>query len=148
MEDLFKDTTTINAFKQIQYDLLDLSSNSKDEEISSLISKIPPNIINNEDNLMVVCRLFAYYARDNVFRNVGNAVKLFEKILEPIKKHLEGKSSFFMNIFGGLLFFKLWMYEEGLIFIEDIISSVKQPGDKMQNDIIEYFMPEIIEKEP
>lgn len=148
MENLFTDKTAINIFKQIQFDLLDLQTNSGEEEISDLINKIPSEILNDKDNLMVVCRLFSYYARDNLHQNVGNAVKLFYKIIEPLKMHLKHESSFFWSIFGSLLFFKLWMYEEGLITIEEIINATRQPNLERSNDTIEYFLPEIIEKEP
>ena len=99
MENIFNNKSKIATFKQIQNDLLELESNSEEEVIDNLISKIPENYLNDKDDLMTICQLFSYYARNHVHKNKGNAVKLFEKILNPIKTLLQNESTFFWNIF-------------------------------------------------
>ena len=119
--------------------------NCKEEEIDRIIKLIPNSYITNKDDLLVICRIFGYYGRYALKTCIGNCIKLFERIIEPIKKHLQDQSSFFWDIFGGLNLFKLWMYEEGLITIDVIIQSAALDTS---NTILEYFLPEIIEKEP
>ena len=145
MENLFIDDAKIKIFKQIQNDLLDLESNSKEQVIDDLIKKIPQNYLENKEDLMTICQLFSYYGRNHAHKNKGNVIKLFEKIMIPIKTHLHDESTFFWNIFGGLCYFKLWFYEEGFISIEKIINSIRQSNSIRT---IEYFLPEIIEKVP
>ena len=139
MENLFNNKTKTDIFKQIQYDLLELQENADDEEINNIFEKIPPDFLNNKDDIMIICQLFAYYSRNNCRTKKGNVIKLLEKIIEPMKIHLQDESSFFWFIFGGL-----WLYEEGLISIEKIINATRQ-DDSLK--VTEYFLPEIIEKE-
>ena len=65
MENLFNNKTKTDIFKQIQYDLLELQENADDEEINNIFEKIPPDFLNNKDDLMIICQLFAYYSRNN-----------------------------------------------------------------------------------
>ena len=59
MENLFNNKTKTDIFKQIQYDLLELQENADDEEINNIFEKIPPDFLNNKDDLMIIiCVLF------------------------------------------------------------------------------------------
>lgn len=71
-------------------------------------------------------------------------IKLFQRILPVMKTYLKGESSTIWNLFGGLFFLKHWMYEEGLIDINQIISSAISSEISI---VTEYFLPEILEKE-
>lgn len=145
MFNFFNDTTKIKFFSQIQNDLSSLPSNSKDEQINEIIEKIPNNFLNNKDDLMMICQLFAYNSRAVSNTNKRNSIKLFQKILIPIKTHLKDESSFFWQIFKGLFCFKLWMHDEGLISIEQIIRETRKDTT---GTVALYFLPEIIEEEP
>lgn len=145
MDNIFKDEAKIKLFVHIQDCLSDLEPNSGNEEIEQVIKEIPKSYLDNKDDLMVICSIFAYNARNNIKNKQGNTIKLFEKIMEPIKKYLQNESSFFWNIFGSIYYLKHWMYEEGLVSIDTIIQSAMADNT---HSIIKYFLPEIFEKEP
>ena len=145
MEILYIDEARISAYSKIQTSIYNLKPNSSDEEINKIINQIPPEYLNKKRDLMMICKIFAYYARCSSISNKRNSFLLFVKIMDPIKKLLRHQSSFFWNIFGGLFYFKLWMYEEGLISIEVIIQKLRLMETLPQ---IEYFLPEIKEKAP
>ena len=145
MEHIPIDESKINIYAKIQDSLCELLPNSSDESIDEIINQIPQNYLTQKEDLMMICQLFAYIARNNCQTKKGNAIKLFEKILDSIKQQFKNDSSFFWQIFGGILFLKHWFYEEGLIFIEDI---VQRSRSDTTLTIAEYFLPEIIEKEP
>ena len=67
------------------------------------------------------------------------------KILQPIKDHLQGESSFLWNICGGNMYLKLWLFKENLISIDQIINSAQIHNT---NIIAEYFLPEIVKYNP
>lgn len=145
MNSLFQDEAKIKIYSQLQNALNELEPNSKEECINNIISLIPKAFLSQKDDLMAICQLFAYYSRIVPAKKKGNAMRLFEKIMDQIKSLLSDESSFFWNIFGGLFYFKLWMHEQGLISIDYIIlSSLIDISLKTA----EYFLPEIIEKEP
>ncbi|KAK8895281.1 hypothetical protein M9Y10_023726 [Tritrichomonas musculus] len=135
----------IKLLAQIQKSLCDLEPNATDESIDEIISKIPTIYFTEKDNLMIICELFAIYTRNKFKSTKNNSIRLFGKIMEPIKAYLKNESSFFWNIFGGIYSFKLWMFQEGLISIETIIQSVKKD---QTSSIIDFFFPEIIERHP
>lgn len=145
MNNIFQDEAKIKIFAQIQENLLGLQPNSSEEEIDNLISQIPQNILQSKDDLMTVCQLFSHYGNYISHLIRGNVIKLFEKILEPIKTHLQDESYFLWNIFDGLNYFKLIMYEQGLISIQQIIMSSQLDKTFITS---EYFLPEIIEYNP
>mgnify|MGYP006962165672 CR=1 FL=1 len=145
MESIFNDLEKIKIFSQVQKSLCDLRPNSEDAEIEKIINLIPEIYFDQKEDLMIICRLFAFYNRCGSRRIRGNGIKLFEKIMKPIKKHLANQSIFFFNIFGPLNYFKQWLYEEGLITFDVIIQSALSNESLV---IAEYFLPEIIEKEP
>ena len=145
MEIIFNDLEKIKIFSQVQKSLCDLRPNSEDAEIEKIINLIPEIYFDQKEDLMIICRLFAFYNRCGSRRIRGNGIKLFEKIMKPIKKHLANQSIFFFNIFGPLNYFKQWLYEEGLITFDVIIQSALSNESLV---IAEYFLPEIIEKEP
>lgn len=145
MENIFKDEAKLKIFVQIQQALNDLQPKSSDKEINKIISIIPEKYLKQKDELMTICQLFAYYARFQPASMKGNAIKLFQSIITPIKALLKDESLFFWNIFGGLMSFKLWMYEEELISIDQIIQST-QANDSFY--VSEFFYPEILETNP
>ncbi|KAK8845713.1 hypothetical protein M9Y10_020631 [Tritrichomonas musculus] len=145
MDVLFQDVTKISLFSQLQKKLCDLNTNSGDEEILQVIKLIPTNYLNQKDDLMVICQLFGCYSCVCSLTMKKHVFKLFDHIMNSLKANLQEESAFFWNIFGGSFYFKLWMYEEGLISIEQVIlCSLK---DKTM-ETMKYFLPEIIEKEP
>lgn len=73
------------------------------------------------------------------------AIKLFQKILKKMKIYLKDESSAIWEIFKGLFFFQLWMYEERLINIDQIVLSAISDENSIT---AEYFLPEIIENDP
>ncbi|KAK8878393.1 hypothetical protein M9Y10_005161 [Tritrichomonas musculus] len=145
MNIILKEQENIKIYAEIQRTLCALTPDANEEEIDQLFTKIPANFLTQKDTLMVICQLFAYYARIHQASIKGNTIKLFERILDTMKKNLQDESSFLWNIFGGLFNFKLWMYEEGLITIDQIITSAQHD---QSSAIYEFFIPEIIEKEP
>ena len=145
MDLIFSDDSKIKLFAQIQDCLALLESNSKDEPIDLIIQQIPKSYLDQQDDLMIICTIFAYYGRNNIKNRIGNTVKLFKKIMDPIKKHLQNESTFIWNIFGSIYYLKLFMYKEGLISIEYIIQRALSDDTFM---IAKYFSPEIKEKEP
>lgn len=145
MKNILKDAAKIRSFVQIQENLNELPENATETEINSLIENIPKQMLTQKDDLMIICKLFAYYARNFQQTSKKNAINLFEKILDIIKQHLQNESEFFFNIFGGTHYLHLYMYQQGLISIDEIIQRAirfKFPP------FINYFLPEIIEKEP
>ena len=145
MESIFKNETKIKIYANIQKLLNNLKPNSPDKDITNLINQIPPDYLNQKEELMMICQLFAYYARNSLITIKGNAIKLFEKIMDPIKTHLQDESSFFWRIFGGIHYFKLWMHKNGLISMQEIIQKIRANNSIY---IAEYFYPEIMEQEP
>lgn len=142
---IFENTTIIKTYAQIQKNLINLRPRSSEDEINFIINQIPPAFLTNRRELMMICQIFAYYARNLNKTQKGNAFRLFDRIIKYIKAFLPNESTFFWYIFGGLLYYKLWFYEEGLISIEVIIQHTRQPN---QSFIAEYFAPEIKEKYP
>ncbi|KAK8883618.1 hypothetical protein M9Y10_042713 [Tritrichomonas musculus] len=142
MEMIFKDETKIKIYKQIQNNLCLLDRHSSDEHIINLINQIPENFFTQKDDLKMICALFSNYGRIKSHPYKQNTIKLFEKIMSPIKKYLQDESDFFWMIFGDVFYFKLWMYEEGLISIEHIIHTIQS---RREPEATEYFLPEIIE---
>lgn len=142
MNNLFQDNERIVFYADLQSDLFSLEQNPSDDTLNLIINQIPSNLLNEKDILMSICHIFAQYARKRPAIMKKNSIRLFKLILPFMKKNLQNESSFLWGIFGGLLFFKLWMYEEGLITFDQIILSA-------QNDetstITEYFLPEIID---
>lgn len=145
MEGLFLDKEKISLFSKIQNNLKALKPNASQYAINQIINQIPPKFLAEKEDFMTLCLLFAYYGRNSFTSYKGNAVKIFEKIIDYMKKHLQNESSFVWKLFGGLFYFKLWMHEEGLISIEQIIQFSQSDST---NYTIEYFLPEIIEQEP
>ncbi|KAK8898407.1 hypothetical protein M9Y10_000694 [Tritrichomonas musculus] len=141
MDNILKDSAKIKIYTEIQGKLCDLEPNASDDKINEIINLIPPSFLNQKEDLMKICQFFSYIARNDRITKKGDSIKLFEKIMEPIKTHLQDQSSFFWNIFGGILCLKLWMYEEGLIAIDTIIQL-------LDPSTTEYFLPEIKEKCP
>lgn len=145
MENIFNNDEKIDVFMQIENDLMELEPNSPDEKIENLINHIPINYLNQKEDLMMICQLFTHYSRNYIHSCKGNAIKLFERIMEPIKTYLQDEQTFFWVISGGLFYLKLWFYEENLISIDKIIQVSRRPNSL---PVTEYFLPEIIEKEP
>lgn len=140
---MFKDSAKINLFAQIQASLFQLEPNCDDDEIEKIISQIPKSYIEDKENLMTICRIFAVYSRSRPRKYRKNGIQLFEKIMDPIKMRLQNEPVFFWNLFGSLNYFKQWMYEEGLITIDVIVESAIYDNNV---HVFEYFLPEIIEK--
>ena len=141
MENILNDSATIKIYAAVQKKLCELEPNASEDEISKVIDLIPPNFLNQKEELMKICQLFSYIARNDRITKKGDTIKLFERIMQPIKTHLQDQSIFFWNIFGGILCFKLWLYEEGLITIDTIIQVLDE-------STTEYFLPEIKEDYP
>lgn len=145
MNYFFSQLEKIEQYEKIQKNLLSLDPNTDDDQIKKLIDHIPKNFLRNKEDLMIICELFAIYARIRNKTKKRNVFKLFEGIMNSIKIYLQDQSKFFWNILGGLFYLKLWMYQNGLISIDTIILSAKK--DK-NHSIAEYFLPEIIENDP
>lgn len=145
MDKIFQDEDKLKIFVRIQEAINNLKPNSREDEIDQIIKIIPNKYLNQKDELMTICQLFAYYARFKSITQKGNAIKLFQRILTPIKTLLQDESIFIWNIFGGLMPFKLWMYEEKLICIDQILQSAQIEDN---NYISEFFYPEILEAKP
>lgn len=146
MNDIFIDCDTrIKKYAEIQSSLLSLKPNSTDAELDNIISQIPPEFLSSTEDLMILCQLFSHYGKYINHSIRGNVIKLFERIMDPIRNFLKDESNFFLIIFDGILYFKLIFYEEGLISIQNIIDISMQDQSCLY---AEYFMPEIIEKEP
>lgn len=144
MENLFNDKTKVMQYAEIQNKLCNLTGNSSDEEIDNFIKEIPQQFLDQKEDLMIISQLIAYYGRNNLSINKRLVIKLFEKLKSYLQKHLQNESSFFWQILGGILFLKLWFYEENLITIEEIIQNCRNDRNLL---VTEYFLPEIIEKE-
>ncbi|KAK8843682.1 hypothetical protein M9Y10_024745 [Tritrichomonas musculus] len=145
MDKIFLDKEKIELFASIQNKLKQLNPNSSVYPITQIIKQIPENIFSNKDDFKVLCFLFAYYTRNSSPSYKMNGIKLFEQIITHMKQKLQDESCFLWYIFGGLYYFKLWMYEEGLISIEQIIQSAQTDKTK---SILEYFLPEIMHDAP
>ena len=74
------DTSKIAIYAQIQKALCELECNSEDEAINILIKNIPQSFLHQKEDLMVICQLFAYYARFCETSKKRNSIKLFENI--------------------------------------------------------------------
>lgn len=145
MDSLFQDEARIKFFAQIQADLANLEVNSSDEDIDSIISKIPQSYLDSKDDLKIIFSIFAYYGRNNVRTMQRITIKLFEKIMIYVKKNLQNESAFIWNSFGSLFYFHHWMYEEGLISINEIVQQMNLDNTF---SVVEYFLPELFEKVP
>lgn len=138
------DESKIKIYSQIQRNLCDLYKNPSDSQFDNLIQQIPPQLLNEKEDLMVICELFALYGRIFPISNKKNAFKLMDKIMIFIKKILSDEPQFFWKIFGGSICYKLWFYQEGLITIEQVVRSAILDSPL----VTEIFLPEIIEKVP
>ncbi|KAK8881294.1 hypothetical protein M9Y10_004029 [Tritrichomonas musculus] len=145
MDVLFQDMTKISLFSKLQKKLCELNAESGDEEILQIIKLIPTNYLNQKDDLMVICHLFGCYSRICSITMKKYVFKLFDHIMNSLKANLQDESAFFWNIFGASFYFKLWMHEEGLISIDQVI--LRCIKDKTM-ETMKFFLPEIIEKEP
>ena len=145
MENFFQDIDKIKSYAEIQKHLIDLKQNASDEEIQSLINQIPQHFLTQKNDIIMICQLFAHYAKFTSHLIRGNAIKLFEKIKTPIKTYLKDDSNFLCKIFKGFYYFELMMYENGLITIDDIIMSILVDKSSLE---AEYFLPEIIKERP
>ena len=144
MERMFTDANKIKIYARLQDELCKLNENSNDESINKIINLIPANYLNQKDELKIICSMFAFYARCHLSTMTKNTFRLFQRILSPIKTHLQDESAFFWNISGGLFYLKLFMHREGLISIDHII--LCSNGD--EPSVIEYFYPEILDQAP
>lgn len=145
MDKIELNETKINSYAKVQSLLIGLTPNSSDEEISSLFKQIPPDLLNQKEDLMMICELIARYAHDFSITTKGNAIKLMERLIPSIKTLLPNESVFFWSIYDDIFWMKLWLYEECIISINQIISVI---FDEESTTEIEYFLPEIIEKAP
>lgn len=145
MDKIIQDETKIKIYGEIQKELCNLRPKASKEEIDKIIDLIPQSFLNQKEELMMLCHIFSYYARCNQTSKKGNALKLFQRIISPIKSNLQDESSFFWSIFGGHFYFKLWMHEEGLISIDKIIQCAQSDDTSA---IAEYFFPEIMIERP
>lgn len=143
MKTIFTDRTKIDFYSKIQKRLYKLSAKSDDNSIDEIFELIPPHFLEEKENLIMICQLFAMLGRNNAYK-FRVVIKLFQRILPLMKTYLKGESSTIWNLFGGLFFLKHWMYEEGLIDINQIILSAISSEISM---VTEYFLPEILEKE-
>lgn len=142
MDKIPLDEEKIRYFAQVQTNLCELEENANDDDIEKIINQIPEDMLTNRADLMVICELFALYARLHTLKFKRNTFKLLEKIMDHIKSILQDESSFFWNIFGGHLYFKYWLYEKGLISI-DFILLCCECGQS--TNTTEVFLPEILE---
>lgn len=145
MKNILDNEEEIRSFTRIQEELYKLPENATDEEIANFISEIPPKFLSDKDDLMTICKIFAYYSRNFQQTSKQNSIKLFDKILDIMKAKLKNESEFFFNIFGGTYYLHFYMYQNGLIDMEEIIQRsirFKYPY------FTEYFLPEIIESTP
>lgn len=145
MNNLFQDINKIKSYTEIQNHLIDLKPNASEDEIQGLINQIPENFLKQKNDLLMICQLFAHYAKFTSYRIRGNAIKLFEKIKDPMKNLLGDESYFLNKIFNGFYYFKLIMYEDRLITIDDIIKTILRRNSSPE---AEYFLPEIIKERP
>ena len=144
MLSIFQNESKIKIYSQIQENLINLEFNSADESIFQVINKIPDRLLKNKEDLMTICSIFSFYGSIS-FHSFRNCAKLFEYILPSIKIYLQNESSFLWEIFGNLSYFKLWMHEEELISIDQVILSVQNTSN---SSVVEYFLPEIINEFP
>lgn len=141
MNNLFKNEIKIKLYSKIQKGLHNLKSNASDDEIREIFTILPSNFFDEKDNLIMICQLFGMVGRYR--RPMGRVViKLFESILNIIKRDLQNESSIIWSFFGGCFYFKLWMYKEGLIDMEQIILASQNDNS---SKTAEYFLPEIIQ---
>ena len=85
----------IEQFETIQNNLISLEPNTNDEEIKKVIDQIPKEYLNQKEDLMMICELFAIYARVKNRTKKRNAFKLFEGIMDYIKKYVSRRSYFY-----------------------------------------------------
>ena len=74
MKNILKDAAKIRSFVQIQENLNELPENATETEINSLIENIPKQMLTQKDDLMIICKLFAYYARNFQQTSKKNAI--------------------------------------------------------------------------
>lgn len=136
------DEDKIKVYAKIQNLLCKLKPNAKDKDIDKLIAEIPSNYLNQKEDLILICQLFAQYAKNFSSSTKGNAIKLFERIMDSLKAHLNDEPEFFWKIFDYLYCFKLWFYQNGLITFDQIV------GSSVKDETVEvYFSPELSEKQ-
>lgn len=145
MDLIFKDEDKIKTFAKIQESLSNLETNSGNDEIDLVINQIPKTYLEQKDDLMVICSIFAFYSRNNHKTMQGNTIKLFEKIIIPIKKYLGDESSFLWSIFGSIYYLKFIMYEKGLISLDTIVQNAILDETF---SVAQYFLPELFEFKP
>lgn len=145
MSNNFFDKEKIGIFKNIQQNLKGLPPSANNRLLDQFMKIIPQQILTQKDDFMTLCLMIAYYTRISplLYKKVG--IKIFERLLPIIKEQLQNESNFLWNIFGGQLYFKLWMHEEGLISIETIIQSAQIDKSKY---VARYFLPEIVNEAP
>ena len=133
MDNLFQDAMKIRIFAQIQERLITLDLNSTEKDIDFFLNQIPNNYLNKKDDLMTVCQLLAH------------SINIFDRLMNKIKIYLFDERNFLWNIFGGHFYFKLLMYEEGILTIDDIVYHAQEDSSYYT---AEYFSPEIFNKVP
>lgn len=142
MDKLQFDEGKIKIYANIQTLLCSLEPNSSKEAIDNLIKQIPQDYLNQKEELKMISQLFAQYGKNSLPTKRGNVIKLFSSIMPSLKKHLPNESPFFWEIFGSLLHFKLWFFQEGLISIDQILAATFQESTP---SVKRYFYPEIYE---
>lgn len=144
MNDIFQDSMKIKIFALIQERLIVLDPNSTEEDIDIFLNQIPKNYLNQKDDLMTICQLIAYSIR-NIVQPRKNIIKIFDRLMKKIKIYLFDEKNFLWNIFGGHFYFKLLMYEEGILTIDDIVYHTQEDSSYYT---AEYFSPEIFNEAP
>lgn len=142
---MFENTTKIREFAQIQENLNSLPEKASESDIANFINQIPQEYLQQKDDLMIICQLIGRYSRNFVLTSKRNTIKLFEYLMDQIKTLLRDESEFFWNILGGTYYMHLWMHQQGLISIEEIILRIQKFKCP---PFTEYFLPEIIEEAP
>ena len=113
MSRIFEDNSKIKQFEQIQKNLSSLMPNSADDAIQSLLSQIPEELLATKEDLMIICELFAIYARNKHKTKKRNVFKLFEGIMTQIKAQLNDESSFFLEYFWWTLLLQTMVLSTG-----------------------------------
>lgn len=144
MNDWTYNIAELEVYANIQKYLRDLNEESTDEQIEDLFKIVPTDYLNSKERLLMLCQIFAKVSRNH--RKMDRIIyKLFEHILEDIKRNLSDESIEFWEIFYGVFHFKLWLYEQGLISIDTIVMKAQKD---QSSETAQYFLPEIIEKKP
>ena len=75
----------LSLYAKIQRSLCNLKSDSSNLEIDQFINQIPKNFLSQKDDLMIICQLFAFFSLFHSVKMKSLVIKLFEKIMKPIK---------------------------------------------------------------